>query len=266
MTPDRDIRSSVHPASSVLGVFITGLCALLGIAIVTLFALAAENWVRDHITDRRVASAAAPVEQEATLPTPAIRPIPPPDPRLANARLRGNPALAFNADSYPADAVRRAEEGRVVAKLQVDASGTPTSCVVKTSSGTDSLDRATCAVAMRNVRFDPARDVQGVAIGSSFTLPVRWVLPDQSASTPAEPVDRSAFWIVPLFFAFAGYEGFALRRGLVSGRMSAPKSGQPADRAKTPTLFALYAVIHGMIAIGAGGAGLWMLFDHLARL
>lgn len=124
-------------------------------------------------------------ERSSNLPRPAIRaappapprPSPPPDIAKADAKLKGDPGLAFPPDSYPPEAIRRGEQGRVVALLNVDAGGSTTSCVVKASSGSRSLDRATCDIVVAGVRFEPARDGRGVAIGSTYILPVRWVLP-----------------------------------------------------------------------------------------
>lgn len=87
---------------------------------------------------------------------------------------------AFTDDSYPAAAIRANEQGRVVARLRVDETGTPVECRILTSSGSTSLDGATCGIALDRVRFDPARDARGVAKPSFFTLPVTWRLPDRA--------------------------------------------------------------------------------------
>jgi TonB family protein len=115
-----------------------------------------------------------PTREPASLPPNRIPPV---DPAKARLPLRGNPGAAFVSDAYPDDALRNNEQGRTVAVLTVDASGTPSDCVVKTSSGSQSLDKATCRVALRRVRFEPARDKRGAPIPSHYTLPVRWVLP-----------------------------------------------------------------------------------------
>jgi TonB family protein len=93
--------------------------------------------------------------------------------------LRGDPGEAFGPDAYPADAIRHGEQGRTVARLSVGSDGDVTLCAIKQSSGSQSLDKATCRIAIRQLHFKPARDGDGKAIPASFTLPVRWVLPDQ---------------------------------------------------------------------------------------
>jgi TonB family protein len=93
--------------------------------------------------------------------------------------LRGDPAAAFGPDAYPADALRRGQQGRTVAHLSIGSDGGVTSCAVAHSSGSQSLDDATCNIALHRLQFRPARDADGNAIPASYTLPVRWVLPDQ---------------------------------------------------------------------------------------
>lgn len=80
---------------------------------------------------------------------------------------------------YPVESIRREEQGRTVARLSIDASGTPVGCIIAISSGYSRLDERTCEIAIKRVRFDPARDGRGVAIASTYTLPVRWVLPER---------------------------------------------------------------------------------------
>jgi TonB family protein len=113
----------------------------------------------------------------ASKPAPPRR-VPPPDPRKARSVVKGNPGQFFSADAYPPEALRAEEQGRTVADLLVDRTGTPTGCTIETSSGSRSLDAATCSIAIGKIRFDPARDKKGVAIVSHYRLPVRWVLPE----------------------------------------------------------------------------------------
>ena len=93
------------------------------------------------------------------------------------AGLRGNPAAFFGPDAYPPEAIRAGEQGRTVAQLAVGADGIPTGCAIATSSGSRSLDAATCAIAIGRVRYVPAHDTAGRPIAARVTLPVRWVLP-----------------------------------------------------------------------------------------
>ena len=106
------------------------------------------------------------------------RRIPARDPALADAAPRGKPGRFFGPDQYPRDAIAANEQGCVVAALRLDATGTPRGCTVRVSSGSRSLDAATCTIALRDITFSPARDHGGSAIESTYVLPVRWVLPD----------------------------------------------------------------------------------------
>ena len=126
-----------------------------------------------------VAPPAAPVVPIAAPPAPpAPAPAPPAPPAVSKAAgLKGNPGQYFGADNYPPSAIRAEEQGRVVAKLTVGTDGRVTDCQVTTSSNSSALDQATCRIARARVRFTPAQDATGNPITSSYTLPVRWVLP-----------------------------------------------------------------------------------------
>jgi protein TonB len=102
----------------------------------------------------------------------------PPAPRVSQAAgLKGNPADYFDAESYPSDALAAEASGRVVATLTVGADGRVSDCVIVTSSGNASLDRTTCAISKRRIRFTPAKDENGNPIVTTYRLPVRWTLP-----------------------------------------------------------------------------------------
>lgn len=118
------------------------------------------------------------------IPTPTAPPpsppAPPPAPRVSQAAgLRGNPASFFGPDAYPPAAQRAGAQGRVVARLTVGTDGRVTDCSVTSSSGNGDLDSTTCRIARSRVRFTPAKDDSGNPMQSSYTLPVRWVLPQE---------------------------------------------------------------------------------------
>jgi len=93
------------------------------------------------------------------------------------AKPIGNPGDWFPQNSYPADAKRKGEQGRVSVRLMLDNTGTPVACEVMGSSGSAALDAVTCELAMANARFRPATDARGEAIAAPYTLPgVRWEL------------------------------------------------------------------------------------------
>jgi len=120
-----------------------------------------------------------PVFVPAPVAAPPAPPPPAPPPRVSQAAgLRGNPGQFFGADNYPPAAIRAGAQGRVVARLSVGADGRVADCSVTASSGNDDLDSTTCRIARSRIRFTPAKDDNGNNMASTYTLPVRWVLPE----------------------------------------------------------------------------------------
>lgn len=105
----------------------------------------------------------------------AMRP-PPADPKLANRRatMTDNPAGWVTPDDYPAEALRRGEEGAVGVTMTIDAYGRVSACEVSTSSRSEVLDSTTCDLVKRRARYTPARDAQGVPVTDRRTLRFRW--------------------------------------------------------------------------------------------
>jgi TonB family protein len=90
---------------------------------------------------------------------------------------RGDIRAVFSNDDYPAAALAKGEQGTVEARLSIDETGRVSGCTILQSSGSRSLDDATCSILERRARFYPARDSQGRAIASSVvTPPVAWRL------------------------------------------------------------------------------------------
>jgi protein TonB len=126
-----------------------------------------------------VATSLEPIAPSGDAPTgPAMEPPAPPTLSLARGVApRGNQGDWFPQGSYPAAARRANAEGRVSVRVSVGADGRVTDCTVSASSGNQDLDAATCRLARRNARFEPARDAQGAAVPSSFSVRnVRWRL------------------------------------------------------------------------------------------
>lgn len=124
--------------------------------------------------------APAPVPPQSTyIPGP---PAPPPPSYPVSASVTGelldDPHGWFTADDYPADAKRANQQGRVTIGLYVDSFGQPTRCILLHSSGSASLDQATCRLAMERARFKPARAPNGQPTGFIYTTGTRWELTD----------------------------------------------------------------------------------------
>ncbi len=103
---------------------------------------------------------------------------PSPNLSLANrpASPIGSPGAWVTSDDYPAELLKRGEQGTVGVSFVVDAQGTASQCRVTGTSGFRSLDVATCQLIERRARYIPARDGQGRAIASPQTLRFRWVI------------------------------------------------------------------------------------------
>lgn len=98
------------------------------------------------------------------------------------------PAHWFSNDDYPLDAIRREVEGTVGFRLQIDAEGRVVGCTVIQSSKDESLDEATCRIAMSRAAFEPARDASGRAVPDYNTSRIRWVLPEEEVGMPFGPL------------------------------------------------------------------------------
>jgi TonB family protein len=148
--PKFDPRSPVQPAASAVPYFV-----FAAVAAVLVWALQ-QNWLSSSIGQRDA-------PQSSAMPD-AQRP-------------RGDVRSVFTADDYPASAQRNGEEGTAQAQLTVGADGRVTRCVIVRSSGSTSLDSATCSVIEKRARFTPALDRSGNPISSTVvTPPVTWRL------------------------------------------------------------------------------------------
>ena len=94
------------------------------------------------------------------------------------ARARANLPSLFSTDDYPAAALRRNEGGTVGFTVSVNRRGKVDRCVVTSSSGSESLDGATCGIIQRRARFEPARDANGQAVADKISSRTRWQLAD----------------------------------------------------------------------------------------
>lgn len=134
-------------------------------------------------------------------------------------RLRGNPGKFFGPDNYPPEAIYRREQGRVVALLMIDTYGKVVSCQVAESSNSESLDKTTCDIALRDLTFEPPTDRKGRPLASSYALPVRWVLPSGPRVVAPEMMKVSATMTISIDEA-----GKVLACNAVS---TPPRSGPP---------------------------------------
>jgi TonB family protein len=87
------------------------------------------------------------------------------------------------ADTYPTEAARARQQGRVVTHLVIGIDGRVKTCTVTVGSGSPALDAGACDIARSKVRYTPAKDANGQPLESVADLPIRFELP----STPPPP-------------------------------------------------------------------------------
>lgn len=104
-----------------------------------------------------------------------------------------NPATWVTTADYPTDALREEVEGRVGFELAIDTQGRPTSCRIKSSSGSPSLDETTCSLLTRRARFTPATDKRGRPRVGTYSNSVRWVIPTGEAVLSLLPRAKLTF-------------------------------------------------------------------------
>lgn len=86
-------------------------------------------------------------------------------------------SFGFDDSDYPSAALRNEESGTTVVRLQVGVDGRASSCTVTKSSGSSTLDTATCRLIQVRSRFTPAEDNAGNKIEGEITTPMTWRLP-----------------------------------------------------------------------------------------
>jgi len=93
------------------------------------------------------------------------------------ALLLGDPGLWTNDADYPAAARLARGAGIIGFTLSVSAEGKVTDCKISHSSGSATLDAATCSLLIKNARLFPALD-QGRPVAGHYSNRFRWSLPD----------------------------------------------------------------------------------------
>lgn len=109
-------------------------------------------------------------------PPPVAQPPAPPAPPAVAVKLspRGSPGSWVTNDDYPPSAQRDGVEGVTGFSLAVGPDGRASGCSITASSGSSLLDDTACRLLMRRARFNPAKDVSGTAIASSYSGRFRW--------------------------------------------------------------------------------------------
>lgn len=116
-----------------------------------------------------IAPPPSPPRPPAPPPPPVVRTVPP---QSASGNLQG----LFGPDDYPSQAIANDEQGTVTVSLQIGPTGRVTGCNPTGSSGSRSLDSATCRILRSRAKFTPARDNRGQPTTGTFTQRITWRL------------------------------------------------------------------------------------------
>jgi len=117
-------------------------------------------------------------------PPPVITPTAPPAPPAPPApaivvkaqSAKGDLQKLFTGDDYPSDAQRNDEQGTVGIALNIGTDGRVTGCSVTSSSGSRSLDNATCRILRSRARFTPAKGSNGQPMPDTYSKRITWRL------------------------------------------------------------------------------------------
>lgn len=116
--------------------------------------------------------------QGVSQPAAGIAPPPPPPPAPVAPSPPRQVAGSISNDDYPADAILAEQQGSTAFTITVGPDGVPSDCRVTESSGSESLDKASCDLVTQRFRYDPARDPSGRPITSEISRRVVWKLPE----------------------------------------------------------------------------------------
>lgn len=99
----------------------------------------------------------------------------------------GNPGSWITTGDYPADALRKQQEGTSNLTVAVDTQGKIESC---TAVGPfESLNVAACTLIRERAQFSPALDAKGRPVKSVWTRSVRWRIPPNNNNNLHSPID-----------------------------------------------------------------------------
>lgn len=111
-----------------------------------------------------------------TPPLPTSSPTPRFTPRAASPL--GMPGRWVSDADYPTAALRRGEQGAAGFEVTIGPDGRVRDCRITRSSGSASLDAATCAKVSERAKFTPARDENGDLVTGRYANVIRWRIPE----------------------------------------------------------------------------------------
>jgi TonB family protein len=81
----------------------------------------------------------------------------------------------FRPDDYSDAALLQRDAAETAVRLNVDARGRASDCMVIAASGSKALDDQLCQVMLRRAKFEPAHDKAGAAVPSVWSTSVSWI-------------------------------------------------------------------------------------------
>lgn len=99
--------------------------------------------------------------------------------KAARVAPAGDPGAWVTPEDYPAIDQRNEVEGVTGVRLEVDGEGRVSNCAITQSSGSETLDAASCTLLQQRARFTPARDRLGQPITDFYSTRINWRLPAQ---------------------------------------------------------------------------------------
>lgn len=93
----------------------------------------------------------------------------------------------FEFTDYPMKAFEKNQEGITRFQLLIAPDGQISTCKVVSSSGSEELDKTTCYLAQKRVKFRPARDDSGMPVWGLYRSQAVWAIPDHRLYAPPAP-------------------------------------------------------------------------------
>jgi TonB family protein len=112
-----------------------------------------------------------------SIPVSPIAAVAPPQVGPGGSRARANLSTYVTSSDYPPDAIRQRHEGTTGFRLTIGPDGRVTDCTIEKSSGSASLDAATCRIMRSRARFTPALDAARKPTSDTISSRISWRLP-----------------------------------------------------------------------------------------
>ena len=93
---------------------------------------------------------------------------------MQEARAKRPLAQLFRSSTYPAQAIREGDTGRVGLALLIDEAGQVRDCMIDETSGFATLDTMSCYTISTHARFDPALGADGKPTKSASFHRIKW--------------------------------------------------------------------------------------------